>query len=374
MHSCAGSQAQAREMTKIDWYILKKFLGTFFYAISILTVIAVVIDITEKIDDFVSHNLSVSFIISHYYIGFVPHIVALLFPLFIFIAVIFFTSKMAYRLEVMAILSSGVSFRRFLRAYWVGGILLALLLGFANQGVVPRANRVTNRFEDSYVKKGGDNNNQVLNNVHARVDSFTYISMNNYFVDNEYASGFILEKIRGQQLLYKLETSSISYDSVKKVWRTGRAFVRKLDGMQMQLDTVQDSTLKLNLTPRDLLTNTNAYENMPTPELKRYIRRQELRGAGGLNSLYVEKYRRVASAFAVIILTFIGAVIASRKVRGGSGLHLALGIVISAAYIVFMQFSTTFSIKGNLNPFIAVWIPNFFFTGVAIWLYRRAPK
>lgn len=360
-------------MTKIDWYILKKFLGTFFYAITILTVISVVIDITEKIDNFVSHDLSVSFIISHYYIGFIPHIVALLFPLFIFIAVIFFTSKMAYRLEVMAILSSGVSFRRFLRAYWIGGILLALLLGIANQGLVPRANRISNKFEAEYVKKSSGDNT-VLNNIHARVDSLSYISMNNYFVNNEYATGFTLERIRGQQLLYKLQTSSISYDSVKKVWRTGRAFVRDLDDMQMKVATLQDTTLKLNLTPEDLLTNTNAYMNMSTSELKRYIKRQELRSAGGLNALYVEKYRRVASAFAVIILTFIGAVIASRKVRGGSGLHLALGIVISAAYIVFMQFSTTFSVKGSLNPFIAVWIPNVVFTGVALWLYRRAPK
>lgn len=360
-------------MTKIDWYILKKFLGTFFYAITILTVISVVIDITEKIDNFVSHHLSVSFIITHYYIGFIPQIVALLFPLFIFIAVIFFTSKMAYRLEIMAILSSGVSFRRFLRAYWVGGILLALLLGIANQGVVPRAYRIINKFEALYLTKG-DRSDKVLNNLHARVDSLTYISMSNYFVGNQYASGFTLEKIRGQQLLYKLETSSISYDSVKKVWRTGRAVIRELKGLTMTLSTVTDTTLKLNLSPQDLLTNTNAYMSMSTPDLKRYIKRQELRSAGGINALYVEKYRRVASAFAVIILTFIGAVIASRKVRGGSGLHLALGIVISAAYIVFMQFSTTFSVKGTLNPFIAVWIPNVVFAGLALWLYRRAPK
>lgn len=360
-------------MTKIDWYILKKFLGTFFYAIAILTVISVVIDITEKIDDFVGHHLSVSFIVSQYYVGFIPHIVALLFPLFIFIAVIFFTSKMAYRLEVMAILSSGVSFRRFLRAYWVGGILLALALGVANQGLIPRANRIIQKFSDTYLEKH-NRGDKVLNNIHARVDSLTYISMNNYFVSNHYASGFTLEKIRGQELLYKLQASSISYDSTKKVWRTGRASVREFDGLKMKVLTLTDTLLKLNLSPEDLLTDTRAYLTMSTPDLNRYIKRQELRSAGGINALYVEKYRRVASAFAVIILTFIGAVIASRKVRGGSGLHLALGIVISAAYIVFMQFSTTFSVKGTLNPFIAVWIPNVFFAGVALWLYRRAPK
>ncbi|HEX5554982.1 MAG TPA: LptF/LptG family permease [Chitinophagaceae bacterium] len=359
-------------MTKIDWYILKKFLGTFFYAIMILTVISVVIDITEKIDDFISHHLSVSYIITHYYIGFIPHIVALLFPLFIFIAVIFFTSKMAYRLEIMAILSSGVSFHRFLRAYWIGGILLAVLLCIANQTVIPRANRVRTKFESEFVDN--DKKDNILTNIHMRVDSLSYVTMNNFYTANEYASGFTLEEIRGQRLLSKLESTSISWDSTKKVWKTGRAVIRYLNGDALKVRTIADTTLKMNLSPKDLLTNTDAKESMTTPELNRYISRQVLRGSGGLNYLYVEKYRRIASAFAVIILTFIGAIIASRKVRGGSGLHLALGIVISAVYILFMQFSTTFSVKGNLSPLLAVWIPNFVFAGVAIWLYKRAPK
>lgn len=360
-------------MKKIDWFILGKFLGTFFYAIMIFTVISVVIDITEKIDDFISHHLSVSYIVSHYYIGFIPHIVALLFPLFIFIAVIFFTSKMAYRLEVMAILSSGVSFARFLRPYWVGAIMLALLLGIANQTVIPVANRVRTKFEDRYVHHGS-RNDDVVSNIHMRVDSLTYISMNNFYTNTHYASGFTMEKIRGQQLLSKLETRSLSWDSVHQIWRTGRATLRTIEGDQVRVISISDTTLNLHVAPRDLLLNTNAQETMTTSELNRYIKRQELRGAGGLNYLFVEKYRRVSSAFAVIILTLIGAIISSRKVRGGSGLHLALGIVISAGYILFMQFSTTFSVKGNLNPLISVWIPNFIFAGIAILLYRRAPK
>lgn len=359
-------------MTKIDWYILKKFLGTFFYAITILTVISVVIDITEKIDDFISHHLSVSFIVFHYYIGFIPYIVALLFPLFVFIAVIFFTSKMAYRLEVMAILSSGVSFGRFLRPYWVGGIFLALMLGIANQGVIPRANKISTKFENTYVKDNRKEN--VLVNIHMRVDTLTYITMNNYFIEGRYVSGFTMEKIEGQKLLSKLESRTLTWDSTKQSWRSSRAVIHEVHDLQMGVRTVTDTTFKMNLTPKDLLTNTNARAAMTTSQLEQYIARQELRGAGGLNYLYVEKYRRVASAFAVLILTFIGAIIASRKVRGGSGLHLALGIVISASYILFMQFSTTFSVKGNLNPLLAVWIPNIVFAGVAIWLYRRAPK
>lgn len=360
-------------MKKLDWYILRKFLGTFFYAILIFAVLSVVIDITEKIDNFIDNHLSVSYIVSHYYIGFIPHIIALLFPLFIFIAVIFFTSKLAYRSEIIAILSTGVSFNRFLRAYWVGGILLALLLGWANQSVIPRANRVRIDFENKYIDKNKEET--ILYNVHMRTDTFSYISFNTYYTANEYASGFILEKINGQQLLFKLESRRLSWDSVKGGWNTGRAIIHKMgDKRRIYVSEVTDTLLKLNLTPQDLLNNQDNKEAMTTKELDHYIDREQLRSAGGLNYLYVEKYRRTSSAFAVVILTFIGVIIASRKVRGGSGLHLALGIVISAAYIVFMQFSTTFSVKGNLDPLIAVWIPNIFFAIVALWLYRRAPK
>lgn len=360
-------------MTKIDWYILKKFLGTFFYAIMILTVISVVIDITEKIDDFISHNLSVSYIVTHYYFGFIPYIVAMLFPLFIFIAVIFFTSKMAYRLEIMAVLSSGVSFARYLRAYWIGGIMLALLLGYANESVVPRANKIRTKFENTYVHSSGPGSD-IRTNIHMRVDTQTYISMNSFYPGNDYATGFILERIEGQKLLVKLESFSVTWDSTKQVWKTSRAVVREMGEMKLLVRSITDTTLDINLKPQDLLVNSDAQETMTTAELNKYIAGQELRGTGGLNYLYVEKYQRVASAFAVIILTLIGAVIASRKVRGGSGLHLALGIVISVTYILFMRFSTTFSVKGTLNPLLAVWIPNFIFAGLTVWLYRRAQK
>lgn len=360
-------------MKKIDWYILGKFLGTFFYAICIFTVISVVIDITEKIDDFIEHHLSVTQIIFSYYIGFIPHIVALLFPLFIFISVIFFTSKMAYRSEIIAILSSGVSFNRMLRAYWVGSVFLALLLGLANQWVVPRANLVRTDYEAKYI----DNNSgkqEVLSNIHMRVDPETYISIVSYYPGDQYASGVKIEKIIDQSLYYKLTSQVLRWDTAQKAWRSSYVIMRRLDSLRQHVTEVRDTLLNLPLTPQDLKQQGSDMSGLTTPQLNSLIARQKLRGAEGINYLYVEKYRRTASAVAVIILTLIGVVIASRKVRGGSGLHLALGIVISSAYIVFMQFSTTFSIKGNLDPLIAVWIPNVFFAGVAYWLYRRAPK
>ncbi|WP_344979592.1 LptF/LptG family permease [Compostibacter hankyongensis] len=360
-------------MKKIDWYILKKFLGTFFYAILIFVVISVVIDITEKIDDFISSHQSVYQIIFNYYLGFIPHIAALLFPLFIFIAVIFFTSKMAYRSEIIAILGSGASFNRLLRAYWVGSILLALLLGVANQSWIPRANQIRTAFEDKYI----DNPTQkkdVLVNIHMRIDPETYISINSYYPGDHYASGVTIETIKGRQLIDRLESQYLRWDTAAKAWRSSSAIYRRLGTLRQQVNVARDTLLKLPLTPDDLVQQNSDMTAMTTPQLNRIIARQEMRGSEGINFLYVEKYRRTASAVSVIILAFIGAVIASRKVRGGSGLHLALGIVISASYILFMQFSTTFSVKGTLNPLLAVWIPNIFFAGVAYALYRKAPK
>lgn len=359
-------------MKKIDWYILRKFLGTFFFAILIFAVLSVVIDITEKMDDFIENDLSVNYIITHYYLGFIPHILALLFPLFIFIAVIFFTSKLAYRSEIIAILSTGVSFRRFLRAYWVGGIGLAILLGYANQFWIPKANKIRVTFEDRYVKD--INESTVLKNLHMRIDSFRYISMDNYRTAEKYATGFKLENIKDEKLLGTLRSRSIRWDSTAGGWRAGTAYIQELDSLRVVSSTVRDTLLDLNLTPKDLKKSTNMVEVMPSDELNEYIEHEKLRSAGGLNFLYVEKYRRTASAVSIIILTLIGVIIASRKVRGGSGLHLALGIVISSAYIIFMQFSTTFSIKGTLSPLIAVWIPNVVFALLAFYLYRKAPK
>jgi lipopolysaccharide export system permease protein len=361
-------------MKKLDWYILKKFLGTFFYAIGILIVISIVIDIGEKIDDFVKYDLTFHQIVFNYYIGFVPHIAALLFPLFVFIAVIFFTSRLAYRSEIVAILSSGISFNRFFRSYWIGAIFLAILLALGNRYVVPHADKIRDAFEDKYVNDIDQNESSNITNIHLRIDSFTYISMFLYDPIYKYASGFKLEKIRGQDLYYKLEAQDVRWDSVKKAWNTDICYIRTFDGLHETARKIVDTSLHIPLSPDDLLKRTNLVETLTTPELDKYIAKEKLRGNEGINALYVEKYRRDAAAAAVIILTVIGAAIASRKVRGGSGLHLAIGIVIGAFYILVLQFSYTFSVKGNLNPFLAVWIPNIIFGGVAYLLYRRAPK
>lgn len=359
-------------MKKIDWYIFRKFVGTFIYSLMILLVISVVIDITEKIDDFMTHDLSFWFVLTQYYIGFIPHIAALLFPLFIFISVIFFTSKLAYKTEIIAILSSGVSFRRFLRPYWVGAILFSGILWAANRWVVPVANRIRTTFENKYVS--APKTAEALKNKTLRIDSVSYITFDYYDPNYKTGSDFTLQRIDAQKVEYKLRAERVAWDSVAGSWKLEYVTERTINGLRENLTSKMDTVIKIPLHPSELIEEKNRQEAMTTDELNRYLEREELRGAEGLNVYYVEKYRRTSAAVAVIILVLIGAIISSRKVRGGSGLHLAIGIVISASYILFMQFSTVFATKADLNPLLAAWIPNFLFGGLAFWLYLRAPK
>ncbi|WP_143304997.1 LptF/LptG family permease [Chitinophaga vietnamensis] len=359
-------------MTKIDWYILRKLIGTFIYSLMIFLLISVVIDITEKVDDFMKNHLSLREIVVDYYFGFIPHILALLFPLFIFLSVIFFTSKMAYRSEIIAILAAGVSFRRFLRPYWYGALLFGAVLWLANYWVVPNANRIRTSFENKYLHSHDAQTSQFDRTT--RIDSFTYVTFGTYDPNYMSGSGFVLERVQGQQLKMKLKADRVTWDSVAKVWRLDYVSVRRMDSLKESWSSRQDSMLKIPLVPKDLVEEKNLQEAMTTPDLRRYIKREAIRGAEGLNTYWVEYYRRTAAAAAVVVLTLIGGIIAAKKVRGGSGLHLALGIVISASYIIALQFATVFSVKADLNPLLAVWIPNFIFGGLAFWLYRRAPK
>ncbi|HTJ13567.1 MAG TPA: LptF/LptG family permease [Dinghuibacter sp.] len=363
-------------MKKLDWYILRKFLSTFFFAILLFTLISVVVDISEKTDDFVKSGLNLRQIIMQYYIGFVPYIIAFLFPLFVFLAVIFFASKMAARTEVIAILSAGVSFRRYLRAFVVGGVFLGLLLWWADRIVVPKANQIRTDFQAKYVDNDPYNPSQAqLNRIHFRIDPQTYAGMAYYDTLRKTGSQFFMYRLGdSNKLTYNLRAEAISWDTSVKKWRLDNLVERKIDGLRETVVMEGQRKVNLNVTPSELNNDFYIQDKLTTPELDVYIKREKLRGAEGVNTLEVERYRRDATPVAVFLLTMIGAVIASRKIRGGSGVHLALGILISAVYIISNQFSTVFSTKGNLPPFWAAWIPNFFFAIVAWYLYRRAPK
>jgi len=363
-------------MKILDRYIIKNFLVTFVFTILLLTVISVVIDTSEKADDFVKSGLTTSQIVMQYYIGFVPFIISMIFPLMVFIAVIYFTSKLAGRSEIVAVLASGVRYRRFLRPYFAGGCLLGLLLFYCNMFVFPKGNYIRSDFQTRYI----DNNSsyytgQVINTTfYMKSDPTTYVAIRYYDTANKVSSGFFLQKIRGNKVYYNLRGESIRWDTAKKNWKVENAVERQIDGIHETVKQVPAMNLKLNITPADLRRDEYLKDKLSSPDLKQFISKEEFRGTEGLNTYRVEFYRRIATPFSVVILTLLGAIVASRKTRGGSGLHLAFGIVAAAAFVIMDRFSIVFSSKGHLHPVIAAWIPNIIFSIITFFVYRKAPK
>jgi len=352
---------------KLDWYIIKRFVGTFFFTILLLAIIACVIDYSEKSDDFFKNHAPFGAIMN-YFKNFIPHISALLYPLFIFISCIFFTSKLAYKSEIIAMLATGMSFQRLMRPYIIGATFLGLLALLANHIVVPMANKQRLEFEDKYVH---EKRNAADRNVHMQLSPTLLIYMQSYDYPSNTGMRFTAETIEGTLLKEKLKAETASYDTSKKLWRLRNVRIISNNDIHETVTFSPEVIRKYPFTPKDLRQDDDVKEALTTPQLNRYIERQKLHGNENLNIYYVEKERRTAQPFAGFILSMIGVFIASRKIRGGSGLHLAIGIAISALYIMALQLSTTFSTKAGLNPTLAVWIPNIIFAGVAVYLYRR---
>jgi lipopolysaccharide export system permease protein len=367
-------------MKKLDWYILKKFLSTFFFSIFLFTVIAVVIDVSEKTDDFVKSQIGIKRIITEYYFGFIPHIVALLFPLFVFIAIIFFTSKMAGRSEIIAILASGTSFNRWLRPYWIGGFFLAIILWFSNNYLIPKAEKIRGAFEAKYFDPNSSyetlskSRNGPGSNLYLKIDSFTYAGIYNYDTASKRGGPVFSHRIINNKLILNIRAESVYWDTASKKWKLEAVLHREINGMKEKVYLTPTEVTKFSFTPADLLKDKYTKDKLSSPELTRFIKLEEMRGSEGLSELKVERGRRDATPVTVILLTIIGASVAGRKVRGGSGVHLAIGFITAALFILTDKFSTIFSTKGNLPPTLATWIPNLIFVFVAIAFYRKAPK
>ncbi|HZH64055.1 MAG TPA: LptF/LptG family permease [Flavisolibacter sp.] len=362
---------------KLDWYILRKFFTTFIFCMLAFTVLAVAVDSSEKADDFVKTGLSTAQIWKQYYIGFIPYIWGLLYPLFVFIAVIYFTSKMALRSEVISILASGTSYNRWLRPYFIGGAVFGLGLWAANSFTIPRANELRSDFQIKYIDNNGPQNNQQTgcwNCFYKRIDSITYAGIKYFDGSTNSASSFFLEKIRGNKVFYNLRAGRIEWDSTKKNWKLQDVVERTIDSMKETIVQTPVKNITLNLKPSELLKDDYLKDKLTSPELQRFIRAEEQRATEGLAPMKVELARRSSSPFTVLLLTMIGAILAGRRSRGGSGLHLAIGIGIAAVFILSDRFSTVFAIKSNFSPVLAAWVPNIIFTFIGFYLYRRAPK
>jgi len=362
-------------MKKIDWYILKNLLITFFYSLFLFAFISVVIDISEKTDDFVSSGLTFSQIITQYYFGFVPHILSLLFPLFVFLATIFFTSKMAGRSEIVAVLASGTSFNRFLRPFIFSGMILGTILWLGNRYVIPRANAIRVTFQARYVDKNSSYNPLVANrsDIYLQIDPSSYAGIS-YDTGSKSGTSFFVQHVTGNKVDYNLRAETIHWDTVHNKWTLNNVIERRINGLKETVTMTPTMTKSYTFKPFDLKRDEYAKDKLTTPELDRFIQFEELRGVEGLNALKVERNRRDATPASVMLLTFIGAVVASRKLRGGSGVHLAIGFIAGALFILTDRFSTIFSTKGNLHPVLAAWMPNIIFAFVALWFYKRAPK
>lgn len=363
-------------MKVIDRYILKKFFVTFFFSLIALTVLVVIIDLSEKTDDLSKTNLPIKTIITDYYFGFIPRIDAMLFPLFIFIAVIFFTSKMAARSEVIAILSSGVSFRRFLLPFIIGGLVFTTLLWWTNQYILPPANQKWATFNAKYIdfNYGGYVNTATISNKYFKLDSFSYAGVRYYDTVSRTGSNFFIQRFNKTNLVYNLRAQTISWDTATKKWRLDNVIERNINGLHQRVKQSPTRQMNFNFKPRDLQRDDYMKDKMTTPELNEFIQLEKVRGSENVNSLILEKQNRNANPVSVLILTIIGATIASRKIRGGSGFHLAIGVLICVLYILVGRFAAVFSLKANFNPVVAAWLPNVAFGLLAWYLYRRASK
>ncbi|MEQ1552562.1 MAG: LptF/LptG family permease [Ferruginibacter sp.] len=364
-------------MKILDKYIISRYLITFLFCLILFTAIVVVVDLSEKTEDFSKSNLSAMQIFSQHYLGFIPRIDAMLFPLFVFISVIFFASKMAGRSEVIAILSSGVTFRRFLLPFLIGGLILTSILWLGYRYVVPVANRKWAEFEKKYIDVNMAmlaNNTSYKQNIYFKLDSNSFIGIKGYDTISKTGNGFFMQKFENNKLAYNIRASNFNWDTASKKWKLTSVAERIFNDSNESIINSIERKINFNFKPIDLRKDDYLKDEMSTPDLDAFIKREKIRGSEMLSTLNVERYNRDAIPVSVLILTIIGAVLASKKVRGGSGAHIALGVVLSMAYILLSRFSVVFATKGSFSPIMAAWMPNVIFGLLALYLYNRAAK
>lgn len=357
--------------TRLDRYILKQFLGTFFFTIGLIICITIVFDLSEKIDNFIEHQLSLKTIVFEYYIYFIPYFANLFSPLFIFVAVILFTSRMAYRSEIVAILSSGVSFYRLMVPYMIGSTVLASLSLGLNHFVIPKANEGRILFENTYINRPYKFYGR---NQHYQIEPGTFIYFDSYSAERMTGYKFALEKFNDGVMTYKLISDHIMYDTTIQKWSVKKYYERTFDGIQETVREAEELDTIFPFHPKDFGQRLKIVEAMNYWQLNEFINTEEMRGSNYLNYFKVERAKRTSLPFAAFILTIIGVSLGSRKVRGGIGMHIGLGLLLSFSYILFMQVSQTFAIEGTMSVGLAVWTPNILYLIMGSIMLYKAPK
>ncbi len=360
-------------MNIIDRYIFKKYMTTFLFTVAVFIVVIVIFDISEKLDDFLKNKASFAQVLFQYYaLGSVPFFLNMLTPLINFIAVIFFTSKMADQTEIVPILNGGMSFNRMLRPYMLGAIVIAAFTLVSNLYILPFTNKVKVNFENVYVKPHKISTDTRA--THMQIDSNTYVYIDNFDTKTAIGYSFVMEKFNGNELSEKMMADRITWDSVSNKWRIENYTNRIVDGLTETMEKGETRDTTLDMKPQDFEVYENIFTAMTTKELESRIMKEETRGTGMMTDLLLEKYKRWVHPFSVIILTLMAVALSSKKVRGGIGLSLGIGIGLSFTFLVFNQFSTMFALKGGLPPLLAVIIPSFTFLVLALILLKKAPK
>ncbi len=379
MNQTAPAERTARRrqpiVGRLDRYIIYKFLSTYIFLITIIVVIAVVFDFNERIDKLTQSHAPVQKIIFDYYVNFVPNFVNLFTPLFVFIAVIFFTSKLADNSEIIAMKSTGMSFRRLLRPYMISAALIAASSFLLGAFVIPQSNVARVNFENRYIKKKTDVTS--VDNVQMQVDTGVVAYITHFDNVSKSGYGFSFDKFVDKKLVSHLTAQSIQYDTLSDrrfSWTLRHYKIRTLKGMREKLESGEKLDTIIVMEPRDFFYVRGQQETMTIPELKEFIDRQRLRGAAGISTFEVEYHKRFATPFAAFILTLIGVSLSCEKRKGGMGASIGVGIALSFTYILFQTVSSTFALNAGWPAMFAVWLPNLVFAVVAFVLYKRTPQ
>lgn len=354
----------------LDRYIIKKFLGTYVFSITLIISIAVIFDINEKLDKFLRNNASLKAIVFDYYLNFIPYYTNLFSALFVFIAVIFFTSTMANNSEIIAMLSNGMSFKRMMKPYMISAAVIALVSFLLSSFVIPPANITRIAFQNRFVS-----NKKVdyVARIQVQIEPGVIAFIESYDDNNKSGRNFSLDKFKNKELVSRLTAREIEYTGGYH-WIIKDYSIREFNGRKETITTGASLDSTLNMMPQNFLISINDFETMTTPQLYKYINQQKDRGIGNIKGFEIEYHKRFASIASAFILTIIGAALSSRKIKGGMGLNIGIGLLLSVSYILFMTVTSSFAVSGLVSPLIAAWIPNIIFSFIAAFLYKRAPN
>lgn len=359
---------------KIDMYIIKKFLGTYFFSIALIMAIATIFDFNERIDKFTSSHATWHEIIFDYYLNFIPYLANLFSALFVFISVIFFTTKLADNSEIIAMRSTGMGFNRLLRPYMVSAGVIAVLTFVLGAFVIPHGNVERLNFDQQYIHK---KKVTTAENVQLQVDTGVVAYIQHFDNDTKTGYNFMLDKFVNKKMVSHLTASTIQYDTLAQQryrWKIRDYEVRELHGLREKISNGSDIDSIIMMEPSDFMYSRNQQETLTSPELYEFIQKQKLRGAANVNMFEVEFHKRFAAPFAAFILTLIGVSLSCQKRKGGMGLSLGIGLALSFSYILFETVSSTFAVNSDWPPLLSAWIPNILFSVIAFVLYRKAPK